>query len=166
MDHPYILDCYRASKPLEVLENQEDLPLPTTKVAFKPIQHFPASHNNLRAEVENKDQHWDLPFADQLRSHAEASTTGSLFQSPPAQDGVHHSHLMARWWERGASSLATGTSFLEPPMRFHNHNYSHHNDDVLKYGDAIEDPSEHQTSSSIRDDTGLDSEVLDLPFID
>ncbi|XP_042472700.1 autophagy-related protein 9-like isoform X2 [Zingiber officinale] len=166
LDHPYILDCYHASKPLEVLENQEGLPSPRTEVAFKPNQDFIASQNNLRDEVENKDQHWDLSFSDQLLSRAEASTSGSLFQSSPAQDGMHHSRTMARWWERRASSLATGTSFLEPPTRFHNHNYSHHSDDVLKYGDDIEDLGEHQASSSIRDDSGLDDEVLDLAFVD
>ncbi|XP_009420448.2 autophagy-related protein 9 [Musa acuminata AAA Group] len=162
-NHPYILDWYYTSKPLEDPENPEDSPLPEKEMAFESIQDFHATQSNLQTEVKNTDQSWDLPFSDRLQSHIEASTSGSLFKNSAPQDLDRHI-MHHRWWDRTAlTASAAQASFLEPPS-FGHHDYSHHSDDV--HGGGSEYLGNLQRLSETSDVGEADDEVLDLPFVD
>lgn len=162
-NHPYILDWYYTSKPLEDPENPEDSPSSEKEIAFESIQDFHATQSNLPTEVKNTDQSWDLPFSDRLQSHIEASTSGSLFKNSAPQDLDRHI-MHHRWWDRTAlTSSVAQASFLEPPS-FGHHDYSHHSDDV--HGSGGEYLGNLQRLSETSDVGEADDEVLDLPFVD
>ncbi|URE42252.1 POX [Musa troglodytarum] len=163
-NHPYILDWYYTSKPLEDPANPQDSPSSEKEMAFESIQDFHATQSNLQTEVKSTDQSWDLPFSDRLQSHIEASTSGSLLKNSAPQDLDRHI-MHHRWWDRTAlTSSAAQASFLEPPS-FGHHDYSHHSDDVHGGGSEYLGNLQRLSEGS---DVGEadDDEVLDLPFVD
>ncbi|KAG1361388.1 autophagy-related protein 9 [Cocos nucifera] len=165
----YLLDCYYMSNPVDL----KGSPRSPNKMAFDADQGLFSAHNELRIEINDKDESWG-PLSERQQSYLDASISSPFFRNNVHQHRDPEHRTVSHWWARAIpQSSGLQTSFLEPPS-FGHHNYGHHSDDI--YDGTSEQQGSTDGSTNWNNLHNLsktpyidesDSEVaLNLPFVD
>ncbi|XP_073102874.1 autophagy-related protein 9 isoform X2 [Elaeis guineensis] len=169
----YLLDCYYVSKPVDMGEDLKDSPPSPNKIAFDADQGSFSAHNELRTEINDKDESWG-PLSERQQSYLDASISSPLFRNNVHQHQDPEHHTVTPWWARAIpQSSGLQTSFLEPPS-FGHHNYGHHSDDINDGTSEQQDSTNgstnwsnlHNLSKTTCMDESDSAEPLNLPFVD